>query len=257
MPLSFEMSAAVCVLGRSNAAGLPTLRETRLKSGPYDHSVEGHSHTLAHLGVLFLDEVPAYAPAALDALRQPLEEGCIDITRGMVTARFPARPLLICAGNPCPCGFDGDPRRRCTCPPGRQEAYRARISGPVADRLDLQIDVPRLDSEDIVGTGAASEATSAVRARVQAARRYAAERGQQVINADLTPTQVREACRLDDDGRSLLARAIDRHGLSARAHDRLLRVARTIADLARAERVCSEHLAEALQYRTSGMATSE
>jgi magnesium chelatase family protein len=213
--------------------------------------------TLAHLGVLFLDEVPAFAPAALDALRQPLEEGCIDVTRGMVTARFPARPLLICAGNPCPCGFDGDPRRRCTCPPGRQEAYRSRISGPVADRLDLQIDVPRLDSDDIVGTAVASEATSAVRARVQGARTHARERGHQVINADLTPTQVREACMLDGEARSLLARAIDRHGLSARAHDRLLRVARTIADLAAADRVGSEHLAEALQYRTSGLLRAE
>jgi magnesium chelatase family protein len=215
--------------------------------------------TLAHLGVLFLDEVPAFAPAALDALRQPLEEGCIDVTRGMVTARFPARPLLICAGNPCPCGFDGDPRRRCNCPPGRQEAYRARLSGPVADRLDLQIDVPRLDSDDIVGTTVQSpgEATSAVRARVEAARRFAVDRGQDVINADLTPAAARAACELHADGRALLARAIDRHGLSARAHDRLLRVARTIADLTGAARVEAEHVAEALQYRTSGMTRSE
>lgn len=214
--------------------------------------------TLAHLGVLFLDEVPAFAPAALDALRQPLEEGCIDVTRGMVTARFPARPLLICAGNPCPCGFDGDPRRRCSCPPGRQEAYRRRLSGPVADRLDLQIDVPRLDSEDIVGSArSAGEATPAVRARVEAARRFALDRGQGVINADLTPAAARAACELRSDGRALLARAIDLHGLSARAHDRLLRVARTIADLAGAARVEAGHVAEALQYRTSGMTRSE
>jgi magnesium chelatase family protein len=213
--------------------------------------------TLAHLGVLFLDEVPAFAPAALDALRQPLEEGCIDITRGMVTARFPARPLLICAGNPCPCGFDGDPSRRCTCLPGRQEAYRGRLSGPVIDRLDLQIDVPRLDAEDIVGTAPSPvESTSIVRARVQAARRLAAGRGQTVVNAELTPAAARAACDLRADGTALLARAIDRHGLSARAHDRVLRVARTIADLAGTERVAAEHVAEALQYRTPGMASA-
>ena len=208
--------------------------------------------TLAHLGVLFLDEVCAFAPSALDALRQPLEEGWVDVTRGMVTARFPARPLLVCAGNPCPCGFDGDPRRRCTCAPGRQEAYRARISGPVADRLDIQIDVPRLEADEIVGTAPTGEASAVVRARVELARVYARGRGQSVINADLTPAQARAACALDNDGRALLTRAVDRHGLSARAHDRLLRVARTIGDLAGAERVASEHLAEALQYRTAG-----
>lgn len=208
--------------------------------------------TLAHLGVLFLDEVCAFAPAALDALRQPLEEGWVDVTRGMVTARFPARPLLVCAGNPCPCGFDGDPRRRCSCAPGRQEAYRARISGPVADRLDIQIDVPRLDADEIVGTAPTGEPSARVRARVESARTHARHRGQGVINADLTPAQARTACALDGDGRALLTRAVDRHGLSARAHDRLLRVARTIADLAGAERVTGEHLAEALQYRTAG-----
>ena len=208
--------------------------------------------TLAHLGVLFLDEVCAFAPAALDALRQPLEEGWVDVTRGMVTARFPARPLLVCAGNPCPCGFDGDPRRRCTCAPGRQEAYRARISGPIADRLDIQIDVPRLESDDIVGEGAVSESTAVVRQRVQRARQWAHERGQTALNAHLSASQARNACSLDREGLALLARAVDRHGLSARAHDRLLRVARTIADLAGQERVSGEHLAEALQYRTAG-----
>jgi magnesium chelatase family protein len=208
--------------------------------------------TLAHLGVLFLDEVCAFSPAALDALRQPLEEGWVDVTRGMVTARFPARPLLVCAGNPCPCGFDGDPRRRCSCPPGRQEAYRSRISGPIADRLDIQIDVPRLDADAIVGNGQAGEASTEVRGRVEAARAVARGRGQNAINAHLTPAQAREVSGLDRDGKVLLMRAVDRHGLSARAHDRLLRVARTIADLAGHERVTTEHLAEALQYRTAG-----
>jgi magnesium chelatase family protein len=204
--------------------------------------------SLAHHGVLFLDEVCAFAPSALDALRQPLEEGRIDVTRAMLSARFPARPLLVCAGNPCPCGFDGDPVRRCACPPGRAEAYRARLSGPVADRIDLQVEVPRLDREELLGGGAA-EASAAVRARVAAARARAADRGQARPNAELGPAEARRVAALDAPGRALLGRALDRLGLSARAHDRLLRVARTIADLAGHERVGSEHLAEALGYR--------
>jgi magnesium chelatase family protein len=120
--------------------------------------------SLAHHGVLFLDEVCAFAPSALDALRQPLEEGRIDVTRSMATARFPARPLLVCAGNPCPCGFDGDPVRRCVCPPGRAEAYRARLSGPVADRIDLHVEVPRLDRDELIARAPSGEPSAAVRA---------------------------------------------------------------------------------------------
>jgi magnesium chelatase family protein len=206
--------------------------------------------SLAHLGVLFLDEVCAFAPSALDALRQPLEEGRIDVIRAMACARFPARPLLVCAGNPCPCGFDGDPVRRCVCAPGRAEAYRARLSGPVADRIDLHVHVPRLDREELMGRSMA-EASEAVRGRVAAARASAAARGQARPNAELGPAEARRAASLGSAGRALLGRAVDRLALSARAHDRLLRVARTIADLEGDGEVGTDHLAEALGYRAA------
>lgn len=209
--------------------------------------------SLAHHGVLFLDEVCAFAPSALDALRQPLEEGRVQVVRAMTAARFPARPLLVCAGNPCPCGFAGDPGRRCVCPPGRAEAYRARLSGPVADRIDLWVEVPRLAREELLGA-AAPEPSAAVRARVVRARERAAARGQEGPNAALGPAAARRAAALERDGEVLLGRAVERMALSARAHDRLLRVARTIADLAGAERVGAEHLAEALGYRVPAAA---
>lgn len=198
--------------------------------------------------MLFLDEVWAFAPAALDALRQPLEEGVIEITRAMTTLRFPAAPVLVCAGNPCPCGFLGDSARPCICAPGRAEAYRARLSGPVADRLDLRVEVGRLDRAELLGVGGA-EASAIVRARVVAARERVRERGQAGPNAGLGPEAVRGAAALADGARGLLASAIDRLALSARGHDRLLRVARTIADLDGAERVSEIHLGEALGYR--------
>ena len=198
--------------------------------------------------MLFLDEVCAFGPAVLDALRQPLEEGRIDVTRAMASARFPARPLLVCAGNPCPCGFDGDPVRRCVCPPGRAEAYRARLSGPVADRIDLHVQVARLDRDELMGRSEA-EPSAAIRARVTAARERALARGQERPNAELGPREARAAAGLEPSAAALLERAVDRLGLSARAHDRLLRVARTIADLAGADRVAADHLAEAIGYR--------
>lgn len=208
--------------------------------------------TLAHLGVLFLDEVCAFAPAALDALRQPLEEGCIDITRAQGTARFPAEPLLVCAGNPCPCGHAGDPQRSCTCAPGAAEAYRARISGPVADRIDLRVDMPRLNRDEMLGHGAGGEDSASVRARVRAARAAQRDRGQSLPNARLGAARAREVADLDREGRTLLGTAIDRLGLTARGCDRVIRVARTIADLAGSARVEPVHLAEALRYRSAG-----
>ncbi len=207
--------------------------------------------TLAHRGVLFLDEVCAFAPSVLDALRQPLEHGVVDVVRANTSVRFPARPLLVCAGNPCPCGFAGDAGGRCTCPPGRAEAYRARLSGPVADRIDLRVDVPRLSRDELMAEGT-GEASVAVRARVMAADAPRAAREQGVPNAHLGPVETRRVARLDAAGRRVMDAAVDRLGLSARGFDRVLRVARTIADLAGSERVADEHLWEAIALRAPG-----
>jgi len=208
--------------------------------------------TLAHEGVLFLDEVCAFSPVALDALRQPLEEGCIDITRASGTARFPAEPLLVCAGNPCPCGHAGDPARACTCAPAAADAYRARISGPIADRIDLRVDMPRLERHEMLDDSTAGETSATVRGRVQGARDAQDARGQVVPNARLGSASAREAAGMDRAARSLLGTAIDRLALTARGCDRVIRVARTVADLAGCERVGAEHLAEALRYRSAG-----
>jgi magnesium chelatase family protein len=204
--------------------------------------------SLAHNGVLFLDELPEFERAALEALREPLETGRISIARVQRTVQFPARFQLLAAMNPCPCGFAGDLRRNCRCSPGQARRYRARVSGPLLDRLDLRIQLswepPLADTTD----APPGEGSAVVRKRVMTARCRQRDRGQG-LNASLRQDQVRSRCEPGAKGRKLLVRAAERHRLSARACDRVLRLARTIADLANRDRVQEGDVAEALLLR--------
>lgn len=205
--------------------------------------------SLSHHGVLFLDEFPEFSRATLEVLRQPLEDGRVTISRVAATLSYPARVTLVCSMNPCPCGYAGDKQRTCKCSAAQIERYRSRISGPLLDRIDLFVDVPRLTRGELRGDGSA-ESSQTVRERVVAAREAQLER-QGVPNSALAGRRLREVCALSGDPEALLSRAIDRMGLSGRAHDRILRVARTIADLSGGEDIATEHLAEALNYRRS------
>ncbi|MDR7517389.1 MAG: YifB family Mg chelatase-like AAA ATPase [Armatimonadota bacterium] len=205
--------------------------------------------TLAHRGVLFLDELPEFHRDALEALRQPLEDGVVTVARVQSTVTFPARLTLVGAMNPCPCGHRGDLSRECLCSPAQVARYLARVSGPLLDRIDLHVEVPRVAAAELVAAGP-GESSAQMRARVLAAREIQARRyGGARTNGALSARQVRRHCRLDEEGKLFLQRAMDRLGLSARAHDRILKVARTIADLEEAESIAVTHLAEAIQYR--------
>ncbi len=216
--------------------------------------VGGGSHprpgeiSLAHNGVLFLDELPEWERRVLEVLREPLESGRITISRAARQAEFPARFLLVAAMNPCPCGYAGDVSGRCRCSGEAIARYRARVSGPLLDRIDLQLEVPRPAASELRQDAAPGESSAAVRARVLAARRRQIERAGQA-NARLGPDALASHCRLDAAGQALLERAIERLQLSPRAAHRSLRVARSIADLAGAAAIAPPHLAEALGYR--------
>jgi magnesium chelatase family protein len=207
--------------------------------------------SLAHHGVLFLDEMLEFSRHVLEVLRQPLEEGSVTIARAARTAIFPARFMLVGAMNPCPCGFLGDTARECRCTPQQITRYGHRLSGPLRDRLDLTVDVPALPP-DTLGAIEGCESSAAVRARVVAARarqheRYA--RASLRTNTELTPSLMRHHCLVDPAGRRVLAAAVTRLTLSARGYDRVLKVARTIADLGGATSIAADHIAEALQFR--------
>ncbi len=208
--------------------------------------------SLAHHGVLFLDELPEFKRSVLEVLRQPLEDGTVTIARAATSVTYPARFMLVAAMNPCPCGYFTDPQRPCTCSPPQIQRYRSRISGPLLDRIDLHLDVPPLRYREIT-TDSQGEPSEQVRERVKEARALQQERFRRTrtfCNAQMGVKQLRRHCQIGPDGQALLETAIERLGLSARAHDRILKVARTIADLEGHETIRTDHLAEAIQYRT-------
>jgi magnesium chelatase family protein len=207
---------------------------------------------LAHHGVLFLDELPEFSVTALEALRQPLEERAVAVARVSGCHTFPASALVVCAMNPCPCGYLGDPTHVCSCPPGAATRYRHRISGPLLDRLDLHVEVPALPYADLAGP-AGGEPSAAIRARVARARSVQSARLKRPgvrCNAHMNGREIDRFCPLDPPAERLLEVAVERLGLSARAFSRVRKVARTIADLAGRAKIDSGDVAEAIQYRT-------
>ena len=211
--------------------------------------------SLAHNGVLFLDELPEFDKSALETLRQPLEDGFVTITRAAGTLTLPSRFMLVCAMNPCKCGWYGHPSGRCTCSENQVEQYMRRISGPLLDRIDMYIEVPSVEYEAMRRKDT-PESSAVIRQRVNAAREVQKQRfaGTEVsCNAYMTPAMIGRYCQLDDAGERLMQGAFDRLGLTGRSHDRILRMARTIADLEGSEHIEASHLAEAIQFRSSGI----
>jgi magnesium chelatase family protein len=207
--------------------------------------------SLAHRGVLFLDELPEFGTRMLEMLRQPLEDKVVSISRSAGSLTYPANFTLVAAMNPCPCGHYGDPEKECTCSMTMVSRYQKRISGPLLDRIDIHVEVPRVDYEKL-SSDRLGEPSAAVRKRVEAARarqRVRFEGTSLVTNADMGPAEIRRFCQVDDAGKALLKAAMQQMHLSARAYHRILKLARTIADLAGSQHIQTAHIAEAIQYR--------
>jgi len=209
--------------------------------------------SLAHNGVLFLDELPEFHRNVLEVLRQPIEDGVVTIARASTSLTYPAKFMLAAAMNPCPCGFYGDPQRECTCTPFQVQKYRAKISGPLLDRIDMHIEVPPVKYQELAGDSG-GESSLTIRSRVQKARDIQKERFKKFksvyCNAHMEAKYIRKYCILEREAEKLLKDAIERLGLSGRAYDRILKVSRTIADLEANEKIASHHIAEAIQYRS-------
>jgi magnesium chelatase family protein len=254
---AIEVTAIHSVAGLLDGTPLVTVRPFRAPHSTIsDAALLGGGHpirpgeiTLAHRGVLFMDELPEFRRNALEPLRQPLEERRLTVARSAASIVFPADVQLVAAMNPCECGWLGDPSGQCRCAPPQVARYRARVSGPLLDRIDLHLEVPRVPVGLLGDDELRGEPSATIRARVEAARARQRARGPW-LNAQLPPRDVRRICPLDVRGRQLLEAASERLGLSARAYTRIVRVARTIADLASEPRITTSHLAEAIQYRS-------
>lgn len=209
--------------------------------------------TLAHRGVLFLDEIVEFPRNVLEVLRQPLEDGEICISRAKNAVKYPADFILLASMNPCPCGYLGDSQKECVCNEFQIQRYRARLSGPLLDRIDMQIEVPRLTSEELVNMSVSAESSADIRKRVISARKIQSERYKNYdifTNSELTPKLVKEFCQIDDASKEMLKTAIAKFGLSGRAYDRILKLSRTIADLDNSHNIQAKHIAQCLQYRS-------
>ncbi len=212
--------------------------------------------SLAHNGVLFLDELPEFPKTVTESLRQPLEDGVVTVTRAAAKLSFPSSFMLVCAMNPCKCGYFGDPTHTCRCAPGAITKYLERVSGPLLDRIDIEIELPAVSYNEISGKTAPGESSAQIRERVNKSRKFTDERLRRggdkpgVLNARMSTEQLRKYCTPTEEGSELMRQAFETLGLSARGHDRVLRVARTIADLDGSAQITEDHIAEAIMYRS-------